>query len=187
MKNLSRAAMVALLFALVGCGHQSPFLTRDGELADAWSAISDKKFVRTVGIGVAPDGIKDRTRRRGLARQSALVAARMELIALLRGVRIKGSIDISRLAEQKDLIRQLVDTTIAGAEEERIEFDASDACVAVLRIERSRVRRMLQATAGADAADADETMAALEKQVALVDARTKTLLTVMPGMKSEGR
>ncbi len=185
MKKLSRVAIMVLLAALVGCGHESRYLTRDGELRDAWSAVSDRKFIRTVGIGVAPDRIKDRTRRKGMARNSALIGARTELIALLKGVRIKGSVDVSSLAQQRDQLRQLVDTVISGAEEERVEWDNTDGCVVVLRIERSRVRKMLQDTSRSESADSEETISALEKQIALVDARTKAMLTTLPGMKGE--
>lgn len=185
MNNLSRIGLVGLVVALGGCGHQSQFLSKDGELTDTWSAVSDRKYIRTVGIGVAPDNVKDRTRRKGMARNSALINARAELIALVKTVRIKGSLEVSRLAEQRGVMRQLVDATIGGAEEERVEWDQSEGCVVVLRIERSRVRKMLQDTARAEAAESDETIAALEKQIAIIDGRTKALLTALPGMKSE--
>ncbi len=139
MKNASKIVLVGLVVVLSGCGHQSQFLTKDGDLTDTWSAVSTREFVKSVGIGVAPADIKDRTRRRGIARNAALVNARTEMIAFLRGVRIRGHLDVSRLAEQRDMVRQIVDATVAGAETERTEWTADDGCVVVLRIERSKI------------------------------------------------
>lgn len=185
MMKKSVIVIVVVIGGLCGCGHRSQYLTRDGELTDSWSAVSDRTYIRTVGIGVAPDSVKDRTRRKGMARNSALINARTELIAMIKTVRIKGSLEVSRLAEQRGIMRLLVDSTIGGAEEERVEWDNSEGCIVVLRIARSRVRKMLQDTARAEAAESDETIAALEKQIAIVDGRTRALLTALPGIRPE--
>jgi hypothetical protein len=185
MMNVSRLAMICLVVTLSGCGHQSQFLTKDGELTDSWSAVSTREFVKSVGIGVAPADIKDRTRRRGISRNSALVNARVEMIAFLRGVRIRGHLDVSRLAEQRDMVREIVDATVANAETEITQWTADDGCVVVLRIERSKIKKMLREAASSEAADTDETIATLEKQIALMDSRTKALITAFPGMKAE--
>lgn len=185
MNRIKRLVIVGVLGILSGCGHQMRYLTSEGELVDGWSAVSDTKYIRTIGIGVAPDNVKDRTRRKGMSRNSALVGARTELIGMVHGLRIKGSLEISRLVEQKDRIRQIVDATVAGAEEERVQWDRTDGCVVVLRIERRRVQRMVEDTARHEAADPEEATATLEKQIAMVDGRTKAMLAKLPGMGAE--
>lgn len=183
MKTMTMV-IVSLAFMLAGCAHENRFVSREGDLRDGWSAVSDRKFVRTVGLGVAPDKIKSVSRRRGMARNAALINARTEMIGLLRGVRIKGHVEVSALAQQRDQLRLLVDAVVSGCEEEAVHFMADDGAVVVLRIERRRVQKMLRDAAKTEA-DSEETIAALERQIALVDTRTRAMLTTFPGMKAE--
>lgn len=183
MKNMTMA-IVSLVFVLTGCAHENRFMTKDGDLRDGWTSGSDRKYVRTVGLGVSPDKVKSTTRRRGMARNAALVSARTEMIALLRGVRIKGHVEVSGLAQQRDGLRELVDAVLSQAEEESVQFTADDGAIVVLRLERRKVQKMLRDATKTEA-DSEEAIAALEKQIAVVDSRSRAMLTIFPGMKAE--
>lgn len=114
-----------------------------GRLKDAWSQVSDSDHVRTRGIGVAPDTARGHTRRKAAARNAALVAARYEMLAIVKGIRVTGGLSVSDLMERDSHIKEVADRIIEGAEEVVTEWTEDDGCVVVLELRRDKVREIL--------------------------------------------
>lgn len=134
----------ALLLTLVasGCTHV-PRATQGGRLADMWGAISTKDYIRTRGVGAAPADAKGQTRRRAASRNAALLMARYELLATVRGVKISGGVTIAQLAERDSLIRELANDMVKGGEEVLTEFMADDGAVVTLELRRTTVEHLI--------------------------------------------
>ncbi len=151
--NKGMMVVVALVAAgLTGCGGVNRSLSK-GEVKDVWEKVSDKTTIRVRGIGVAPTGIASQTQRRGLSRNAALVNARYEALALLRGVKVTGGLSVGSLMEKDSKIKEVANQVIAGMEEVQVEFAKDDGAVVLLELERSKLERMLADVGVADASD----------------------------------
>jgi hypothetical protein len=117
-----------------------------------WSQVSDKDFIRVRGIGVAPDKATGDTKRKGLARNAALVSARYELLEIIKGIKVTGGLTIGQLAQTDGVIKETADRIMAGAEEESTEFTTDGGCVVLMRLERSKVESILSKTGEYEAA-----------------------------------
>ncbi len=115
----------------------------EGHIRETWSQISDKDYVRVRGIGVVPDKIEGITRRRGISRNAALVGARYEMLALVKGVRITGGLTIGRLMQKDGRIKEIAERIIRGAEEIKSEWTSDDGCIVTLQLHRDKIARMI--------------------------------------------
>lgn len=136
--------MIALVVLLSGCASAPPRATKNGKVLDIWSGISTKDFIRVRGIGAVQPEIVGQVARRGASRNAALVSARYQLLALVRGVKLEGGVTISQLMEQDSLIREIANEIVAGGEEVLTEWLPDDGCVVTLELKRSKVERLIQ-------------------------------------------
>jgi len=136
-------AMTLCLVLLSGCA-SIPRATIQGQIADAWTQISTKEYIRVRGIGAVDHGVHGPTRRRGLSRDAALVAARYNLLALIKGVRISGGITVAQLMEKDSLIREIANEVVSGGEEVVTEWTRDGGCVVTLELKRSKVEKLIQ-------------------------------------------
>jgi hypothetical protein len=134
---------IALVVLLSACA-SIPRATVQGRLAEAWTQISSSEFVRVRGIGVANTKVRGLTRRRGLSRDAALVAARYNLLALIKGVRLSGGITVSQLIERDSLIAEVANEVVSGGEEVLTEWTKDGGCVVTLELKRSTVEQLIQ-------------------------------------------
>lgn len=134
---------IALVVLLSACA-SIPRATVQGSLAEAWTQISSREFVRVRGIGVADAKVRGLTRRRGLSRDAALVAARYNLLALIKGVRLSGGITVSQLIERDSLIAEVANEVVSGGEEVLTEWTKDGGCVVTLELKRSTVEQLIQ-------------------------------------------
>lgn len=149
--NRNKIVMLALVSAaLTGCGGVNRSLSK-GEISDVWTKVSDKDTIRVRGIGIPSAGAGSVTQRRGLARNAALVNARYESLALLRGVKVTGGIDIGKLMERDSHVREIANQVIAGMEEVQVEWAKDDGCVVLLELKRDKLERMLSDAGVSDA------------------------------------
>ncbi|MCM2303081.1 MAG: hypothetical protein NDJ72_00140 [Elusimicrobia bacterium] len=134
-----------ILLALIvsGCAGV-PRATENGEIKAFWSKISDKSHLRTRGVGVSADWAVGRTARRATSRNGALVSARYELLAVIKGVKLEGGTTIMQLMEKNSLIRELARALVRGGEEVKTEWTAGDDCVVTLELKRSTVERLFR-------------------------------------------
>lgn len=137
-----RALLVVVL--LSGCAGAPPRATRGGKVLDIWSGISTKEFIRVRGMGTVPGQTVGQVARRGASRNSALVGARYQLLALVQGVKLEGGITLSQLMEQDSLIKEIANEIVAGGEEVLVEWLPDDGCVVTLELQRARVERLIQ-------------------------------------------
>jgi hypothetical protein len=146
--------LVFLIAAIVlgACSKSNRSLSK-GEIKSLWEQVSDKDTIRVRGIGVAPEGTKSVTQRKGLARNAALVNARYEALALLRGVKVTGGLSVGSLMEKDSRIREIANQVISGMEEVQVEWTADDGCVVLLELKRDKLEKMLAAAGVADASD----------------------------------
>lgn len=141
--------LIAVAVLATGCKKNLQGVSK-GQIDQAWGQISDSDYIRVRGIGAAPQNIVDTTQRRGMARNAALVAARYELLARIKGVKLNGGLSIGDLIQQNGQIKELTDKTIAGAEEVSTEWTKDDGCVVVLQLSRDQVDDVLNETAKYD-------------------------------------
>lgn len=150
MKFITAVMLLAVL-VLSACGGHERALSK-GSIRDTWENQSDKTYLRVRGVGVAPDSAKGETKRRGLARNAALVSARYELLAIVKGIAVGGGLTIGQLAQTNGVIKETADRIMAGAEEEQVEFTTDGGCVVLMRLERSKVEAILSQTEQYEAA-----------------------------------
>lgn len=136
-------ALLAAAVLLSGCAGV-PRSTEHGEIKSVWSQISTKEFVRVRGIGAVPDGTLGQTARRGASRNASLVAARYELLALVKGVKLEGGVSIGQLMVNSDVVREIANDLVRGGEEVQTEWLADDGAVTTLELRRSTVERLIQ-------------------------------------------
>ncbi|MFC1678816.1 hypothetical protein ACFL2T_01155 [Elusimicrobiota bacterium] len=134
-------AGVTAIFS-IGCGHV-PKATVNGQLRDAWGQLSDKRFIRVRGIGAAPEGVTNEVRRRGMARNAALVSARYELLAAFKGLRLSGGIRVEELIEKDSEIREVANRLVSGAEVVATEWTRGGGCVVTLQLERNKIEALI--------------------------------------------
>jgi hypothetical protein len=137
------AYITAMILSAVGCAH-IPRATVAGHLRDAWDQISTSDYLRVRGIGAAPDEITGQTKRRGFSRNAALVAARYQLLSVIKGVKLEGGVTISQLMEKDSLIREIANEVVAGGEEIQTDWLTDDGCVVTLELRRDKVERLIQ-------------------------------------------
>ena len=141
MGKWTPALMVGFLL-VAGCRGMDRSLTRGGEIKKEWTSLDDAKFIRARGIGAAPQDAKDATQKKGMARGAALVHARYELLARLRGVKLEGGLTVAQLMQTDSAIKERADDMIRGAEEASVEWTADGGAVVVLQVPRSEVERL---------------------------------------------
>lgn len=181
--NKQTVGIMVLAMALgSGCAHDQRALTK-GQVRDVWSAQSDTEFVKVRGIGVAPQGTKGSTLKRGLARNAALVSARYELASLLKGVTLQGGLSVESLVEKDSRIREQMNQVISGAEEELTEFTADDGCVILVSISRAKIEKMLEDTASRESVAVAPR--SLDDQIVASDARAAAQRAKLPGMAAQ--
>lgn len=152
--------IVVLMFVatgLAGCAGANRSLSK-GEVKDVWEKVSDKNVIRVRGIGISPAGIASQTQRRGLSRNAALVNARYEALALLRGVKVTGGLSVGSLIEKDSRVREIANAVIAGMEEVQVEFSKDDGAVVLLELERSKLEHMLADVGAADSSESYRTL-----------------------------
>ena len=172
--------MIAVAAAvLTGCAGTNRSLSK-GAVRDIWAQASDKEYIRVRGIGVPPETAKGETEKKGLAREAALVQARYELLALLRGVKITGGLNVAALMEKDGHIREIANAVILSAEEVQTEWATDGGCIVLVEIKRDKVEKMLAQASAADTSDAYR--ASLDQQVEQSDARQASLKSKLPGV-----
>ncbi len=134
--------VVVLLLALSGCA-SVPRATQGGRLLDIWSQVSTKESLRVRGICTATDWAKGRTSRRATSRNAALVAARYELLGVIKGVKLEGGVTMAQLMEKDSLIREIANEVVSGGDEVLTEWLPDDGCVVTLELKRSKVERLI--------------------------------------------
>lgn len=133
----------SMVLALSACS-SIPRATKGGALADLWTGISNRDYLRTRGIGSPPSHAAGRTHRRGASRAAALAMARYELLVVVHGVKLEGGVTVAQLAERDSVVRELADDVVKGAHEVLTEWTDADDCVATIELRRSTVERLIQ-------------------------------------------
>lgn len=142
-KPLDTALGVALSAIMIaGCSHVSR-ATSGGKLLDLWGQVSDKAYIRVRGIGATKPTAVGLTARRGASRDAALVAARYQLLSVIKGVKLEGGITMSQLMERDSLVREIANEIVRGGEEVLTEWTADDGAVVTLELRRSKVERLI--------------------------------------------
>lgn len=131
-----------VVMALAAC-HDVDKAVVKGKVKDLWPQVSDSEFLRTRGVGVPPENARGLTRRRGLSRNAALVSARYEMLAVLKGVKVGGGLTVGDLMQKDSKVKEAADRIISGAVEVQTEWAADDGCVVTLEVRRDEVERAM--------------------------------------------
>lgn len=150
MKGLMIAAVVVVMGGLSGCGGSNKAVTR-GQVSATWTDASDSQTLKFRGLGVPPATASSTTQRMGLARQAAQTEARTQAVAYLKGMRIKGDIQVGDLMLKNSNVHGLVDRVISGLVEERVEWLDDGGCLVIMAIDRKLVEQMIAKTQAYDA------------------------------------
>ncbi len=151
MRTIAMLGALMLALVLSGCGGHQRALSK-GQIKNIWEQVSDKGYIRVRGVGAAPDSATTQTKRRGLARNAALVAARYEALALVKGVRVTGGLTIKDLEEKDSEIREVAERIVNGFEEVQTEWTEDDGAVVLLELRRSELKRILRESRAYDPA-----------------------------------
>lgn len=152
MKNMGIVVTLMAVVLISGCSNNKRSLSK-GEVKSLWEQVSDQDYIRVRGIGVPPEDVKSETQRRGLARQAALVNARYEALALLRGIKVTGGLSVGKLMEKDSHIKEIANQVIAGMEEVQVEWAKDDGAVVLLELKRSKLEKMLTDAGAADTSE----------------------------------
>ena len=134
--------LLPLMIVFAGCKQDRA--TIDGHLRKHWKQVSDKDHLRVRGIGAPPLNARGSTRRKGLARNAALGAARYEMLAVIKGIRITGGLTIGNLMSKDSRIQEIAERVIRGAEEVQTEWAEDDGCVVTLELKRDKIAKMIE-------------------------------------------
>lgn len=140
-------ALAVVLFA--GCAGTTRSMSK-GQVKDVWKEASDKNYIRTRGMGAAPEGVSDLTQRRGMSRNAALVAARYEMLQVIKGLRVTGGLTVEKLIQTDGRIAEVADKIVAGSEEVQTEWGKGDGCVVLIQLDRDEVVAIVRRTMRAD-------------------------------------
>ena len=100
-----------------------------------------KNFVEAIGIGAADQTLGNSTQRRATSRNAAMVAAQYEMLSIIKGLRVRGGIEVSKAIETDSMLRTVLDAEISGAEIVKTEWTNDDGCVVTLRINKKRLEQ----------------------------------------------
>lgn len=142
-KPLDTALGVALSAIMVSGCASVPRATDGGRVLDIWSKVSTRDFIRVRGIGATNPTARGLTARRGASRSAALVAARYQLLSVIKGVKLEGGVTVAQLMERDSLVREIADEVVAGGDEVKTEWTSDDGCVVTLELRRSKVERLI--------------------------------------------
>lgn len=143
-RTLITLALIATYILIVSGCASVPRATQGGRVLDLWSQVSSKEFIRVRGIGMAEAKIARLTERRGASRNAALVAARYELLSLIKGVKLEGGVTIAQLMEKDSIIREIANEMVSGGNEVLTEWTGDGGCVITLELKRSMVERLIK-------------------------------------------
>ncbi len=132
-----------LTILLSGC-HGIDKAVVGGKLKDLWPQVSDSSFLRVRGVGVPTEKAVGFTRRRGLSRNAALVSARYEMLAVIKGVKVGGGLTVGQLMQTDAKINEVANRIISGAAEVQSEWAADDGCVVTLELKRDLIESLIQ-------------------------------------------
>lgn len=150
MMRLKIVAVVVVVTGLSGCGGANRAVTR-GQVSTTWTDASDAQTLRFRGLGVPPAITVGTTQRMGLARQAAQTEARTQAVAYLKGMRIKGDIQVGDLMLKNSNVHGLVDRVVSGLVEERVQWLDDGGCLVIMAIDRKLVDQMIARTQAYDA------------------------------------
>lgn len=138
-----RAGILLLVLLLSGC-HEVDKAVVGGKLKDFWPQVSNDEFLRVRGVGVPPEKAVGFTRRRGLSRNSALVSARYEMLAVIKGVKVGGGLTVGQLMQTNSKIGEVANRIVSGATEVQSEWAADDGCVVTLELKRDLIESLIE-------------------------------------------
>lgn len=167
--------ILLLTILLSGC-HEVDKVVVGGKIKDFWPQVSNEEFLRVRGVGVPPEKSVGFTRRRGLSRNSALVSARYEMLAVIKGVNVGGGLTVGQLMQTNSKISEGANRIISGATEVQSEWAADDGCVVTLEISREQIETLL------DRDRAKEELAALPAMIGEVAKAVAGDVGALPGM-----
>ena len=140
-------ALIVSMLLTTGCATGVKFHVKKGELRDVLrKEPSNDRYIQTIGIGAADKTIENATQRRAASREAALVMAQYEMLCIIKGVHLAGGISVQKAMEADSNIATVVDESIRGAEVMQTEWARDDGCVVTLRLDRTKIEQILNAT-----------------------------------------
>ncbi len=140
---MKKAAWLAAVAALAACAGPASRL-KDGRVEGTIDQNPERgSYYEAIGIGAADPALATDTQRKAVARDAAVVKAQHELLSMLKGVGLSGSITVAQAMEQDSEITARLDETIRGARIVKSEFTSDDGCVVTLRLAKRDFARLM--------------------------------------------
>ncbi|MFH1282563.1 MAG: hypothetical protein ABII27_02755 [bacterium] len=126
-----------VLLLQIGCGSGIRTNVKKGEIKNTIEGESiQKKFIETIGIGAADQGLENATQRKATSRNAAIVAAQYEMISTIKGIALEGGVTIEKAMETDSKITATVNDTVKSAQIIKTEWTDDDGCVVTLRVSK---------------------------------------------------
>lgn len=137
-------SLMIVLCSLTGCGkhYVDNYLKDDGTIKQRITNVSDDMYLRTIGIGTADKTIENDTQRKATAKNAAVLNARYEMLAVVKGLKIEGGIEISRAMEVNSYIKERAEKIINTAEVIDYQWTSDGGCMVTLQLERSKIEQI---------------------------------------------
>jgi hypothetical protein len=142
MRTLVCIAVLVGMGFLAGCaGVQSRVKGGEIERSMDEQGITDE-YIQSIGIGAADSTLENKTQRMATSRHAAIVEAQYQLLSLIKGIQIEGGIVVEKAMETDSKLTTSINEAIKGAEIMKTEWTEDDGCVATLRLEKSKLKKL---------------------------------------------
>ncbi len=138
--------MMSGLFAIsfAGCAGKAKARVEKGEMSETMDLEpTKKKYLEVVGIGGADQTLTNSTQRKATSRNAAVVDGQYRLLSMVKGLRLVGGITVEKAIETDSKMQTTVDAELKAAEEVKYEWTKDDGCVVTMRLDKSRLAKMM--------------------------------------------
>lgn len=141
--NVKQAVLIVITAMMTGCGGVTSRV-KNGSVQNVIDQSPDRmSYIESIGIGASDPALPTETQRKALARDAAIVKAQYEMLAMAKGVELRGGITVDRALETDSTLETRVKETIRGAEILKSEFTADNGCVVTLRLPKNRLEKLM--------------------------------------------
>ncbi|HLG28775.1 MAG TPA: hypothetical protein VI387_01075 [Candidatus Brocadiales bacterium] len=145
LKNIVYLIGLVILASSIGCGNVTTSKVKEGEIIDDIQMENiQKDFIETIGIGAADANLTNKTQRRSLSRDAAIIKARHEMLSVIKGLRLTGDETVEKAIVTNSKLGTEVDALIKGAEIIRTQWTSDDGCVVTLRLHKKKLDKTLK-------------------------------------------
>lgn len=145
MKKLVLGMLVLSIAVFAGCSAKNTkeLVSKEGEIAREWIEEGiTKDAVIARGIGAADQKLENKTQKMATSRNSAIVNAQYNMLAMIKGIKLTGGITVEKAIEGDSKLQTEIDAMIKGAQVIKTEWTSDDGCVITLRLAKKKIKAL---------------------------------------------